>query len=596
MSDWQQLINEIEWKRHGTLYVPKSWHGSTMKPVVNPVLPIRAAPGYSDIFGSALSFDEIVDRIRQVPRQNWLRFVALTTLICDRDGYTDSTTNQRFVRTFVHEGYSATLVALIHNEDYVLLSPQSLASLAKLAVGYAPESVKQTPDELLEFIFRTYLAVHDYVQSIVVPDANADPRSALLRFLVQNSEFATHPPILERFVRSWSLLCEQPGANTSTSSPENLFMTGTGVPLVHFLAIAFGTIAHNYGVDVDSPESVLNHALIDQQSLFRLSSMGDKDVEHFFGHLVMPDREIVRIRREDPSQPMYFYDFSAFRQTPLYRLSNNHLMPIVYPFFRWRVTDGLYWDVWFTAQNHREYGDAVKERFTREFGCYFEAYISQLFVEAIESAPGPSQSIWREPGKEAGLRNVDLVIAYPDAYVFIEIKAARLKYMESMVRGNMAEIEDDLRQMVYEPLCQLGDAIEHFKTGDLAQFGLVWRGETIFPVVITYGELVYSAILELVRESECYRRVATNGNHMPPIILDAEEGIRMASLVKNGNSIVDLLNSKFQPANRSLSFQNFALQMFGDASEPKHILDEKWERLSEIIRDTLFRSDSTGSQ
>ena len=551
---------------------------------------LKAAVGYSDIFGHTLPLNEIIDRIRQIPLQSWIKFVSAVSLVLDRDGYANQATNEQLARTFATMDYRALLTAYLQSKGYLLFSPIALVSLAKLAVAYADESVAQPPVPELEFIFRTYLAVQDHIQGPLLAIDETEPKVTLLRFLVRNVAFAVNPSILDSLTRIWTLFCKYPAEIGSTIDPQQIFQAATGIALPRFFALAFGILARNLSVDTNSSASMASSIPVNQNTLFKNTRAKYDEIRDFFELLTLTQNDIGEIRNEDLNSPAYFYDFTAFRQRPLYRVGGDTLAPLFFPFYRWRITDGLYWDIWWAANNHRRHGlkGINAESFAQAFGYYFEQYIQQLFMRALAEPNTLAQRVWKEPRDTAQAPTADLVIAYPNAYIFIEVKATRFKYVESMVRGDIAAIEDDLRQMVHEPALQLGNAINHFKSGKLAGLGLTWQGQPIFPMIVTYGASMYGVMAKLLRNESWCQELCNQPGVMDLEILNAEEASRLASLAMKGYALVDVLSQKQSSSYGHQPFQNYLIETYGDDSEPRYILTEEWKAFEQMVDQELF--------
>lgn len=348
-------------------------------------------------------------------------------------------------------------------------------------------------------------------------------------------------------------------------------------------------VALHSAVDFASPESMETGISLNQSTVFTKTPASFEEVRNYFGLMVLDDNSIQRIQREDVTHPDYFYDFTAIRQRPLYRLNGDMLIPIYFPFFRWRVTEGIYWDIWWTAKNYKRYGLPVDEmQFANAFGPLFERYIQDRLVRALPNGSGLTQRLWREPKIRPDAPAADLVIAYPDAFLFVEVKAARLKYLESMVTGGDDAIEDDFRQMVYEPAKQLANAIQYFQNGHLAPLGLVWRGEQIYPLVVTYGPLLFSTLRDLLHQDEGYCQLGQLPSVMPLEILDPDEATRLASLAVNGLALNAVLRRRQEPIYADLPFRTYLMTAYGVAANPNAVLDTEWAAFASSVQRELF--------
>lgn len=197
-----ELLRPGRWIERGGLAVPSHWVQGTNSAQANPPLSIlRQAVTYADLFGAPLPLDEILERIRQVPRSMWLKFVAAMSLAYDRDGFLNPALDQQLTLTLAPPDLQPALQEKLGAGQRCLGYPQALAALAKLAISYAPATGEMLPEEVLNFVFLTYLAVGDQIDRASLSIPQADQRAALLRYFVRNTDFAVHPVWGETFAR-----------------------------------------------------------------------------------------------------------------------------------------------------------------------------------------------------------------------------------------------------------------------------------------------------------------------------------------------------------------------------------------------------------
>jgi len=564
-----QLIQNINWRRGDFLYIPyrkKRQTGTVLD------FTVGAHITYYDIKKEVLSLDNIIQIIQCLPLVEWFKFVSVISIYLDKEGLSNRDLHRSLAYT-IPAGLREPVVKLIEEQNRFLIDPKALMALIKISFAYAPESCHTLPANKDEYLFTAYLALCDHINREFDKLDRQEQWDELLKWTIQNLDFGTYLNPIESIVRLWTILCKLPGENPTRDyglDPNDIFKNSLGMDIETFLAQALSFIGNYWSKDFSTEASILKNLTIKQDLFFSKTKLMQDKIKGFFKNLTLSKRDIEKIKEEDPNSPDYFYNYSAFREHPLYRPIKDLYFPIYFPFFRWRISEGIYWDIFSAAPNNQQFASV--------FGQLLNKYVYRLFEKVLPPSDTLLQRLWREPPEDdPQAPKADLIIYYPGAYVFIEIKGHRFKYVDSVLHGNKEAIENDINIMLYDSAVQLNNAINYFRNGRFQLSGQNWNKERIYPIIVTYGSLpdfdpVWTELKKGFYERDCF----TQGNINPLVVMDAEEVAILATLALKGFSLPDVLAEKTSSQYDGMPFKTYAFTKYKDISDPKYLLEDDW--------------------
>jgi len=389
----------------------------------------------------------------------------------------------------------------------------------------------------------------------------------------------------------WSLFTLIPSKETDVVRPEypdlgQLFFDETGLPLDTFMAIVFGILSSYTQIDWSSSETTARW-LIDPE-WFRGTAISRRSLDHFLDRMTLKDGDIRKLKSDDYRDPDYFYRYSRFSERPFmtFQLSPNLLVgPVYFPFFRWRMTEAIYWECFTRAKSTGQL-----EAFFQAMGAYFQRYVERLFRRAIPSGQGLEQRLWCEPKFGPSDPAVDIIVRYPDAYVFVEVTGSQFQYEESQLNGEEDSIATDLQKILFDEVEQLDKAIQFFVDGHLELHGAKWNGERIYPLLISYGSLpTFEPIWSTIEHDIAARGWLIDDNIAPLTAINPAEVPLLTNMAMHGIGM-DRIMAEKTSAFRGTSFRNFVIARYPDYANPAEAWQPEWEDLKQRIKTVLFPS------
>lgn len=576
------------WKRRGNLWAPFYQAASSIAPVSDV---FAAYITYSELYGAPISLDDVVARVKCVPKRQWLAFTGLTSMVIDGVGTkpTGGRDGQKQLASVLLKGEvrNSILQRMEHN-GWVWAAPRPLVGLAKLSLTYAPEESASNVADPFEFMVLTLLALNDHLDTDL-DLSDADGRwSTITRFAVRNLPYMT-TQWAETMVRIWNIFELIPRQEPDVVRPEYpdlgaLFFQETGVPLNAFMAIVFGILSSYTQIDWASREATARW-LIDPE-WFNGTAIPRQSVEKLLERITLRDQDVRKLTSEDYRDPDYFYRYSGLTERPFMMFQpspNLRVGPAYFPFFRWRVTEAIYWECFTRAQSTGQL-----EAFFQAIGAYFQRYVERLFQRAVPSGHGLEQRLWCEPKFNPGDPAVDIIVRYPEAYVFVEVTGSQFQYVESQLNGTEESITTDLQKILYDEVEQLDKAIHYFLNGHLKLNGARWNGERIYPLLISYGSLpTFEPIWSTIEQDIASRGLLIDDHIAPLTAIDPAEVPLLTNLAKRGIRMDRILAEK-TAAYRGTSFRNFVIAQHPDYVNPSEVWRPEFEDLKQHVQAVLF--------
>lgn len=598
-QEMKRFIESMRWTNARGLAVP-----ATVPDARPPVMQyLWAQIGWSELGEPEGRLDEVIEQLQQIPRSFWIYPIAAIMTAIAKEGaaewqaemieaYAAIPTGRR-VKEFV-DGLPGD------EKNRALFTPKPLMGLAKLALAYSPDDEDNTRvDDANEVFLRTYLKVCDIVEAASEsaygePETEEDHVRYILRFWVQEGEYGEAGGFGEPLVRLNQLLRRIPKEAGTSPTPAEVFEAHTGMSLERFMTLAAAVLAYTAAMDTGDATSIARHVQFDPEDLVCLTHATRDEVEWVFDKLTLTDEDIRNFQKEDPSHGLFYADYTAFRLRPLWRVDTPagvRYVPISAPFMKWRISDGLYWDVADAVRDAAgggKPGAKAVGQFMTDFGDYLETYVEKLFERALPTSPVLASRFFPKVRTSGNDPELDLVIPYENAFVVIEEKAARFHYLKSVVAGDLDHIEghDLEKKMLVEPVEQLDQAIEHFQSGAVELDGRRYDGEAVYPVLVTYGALptmwpVWPRLLAGIEE----RGLLQGPNVRQLAALQVSEVEVLAALVARGHAARDVLHGYIEGDYREVSFRNYALTVFGEEADVHAFLKEDTDAMMELFRE-----------
>lgn len=581
-GELQRLLNG-RWGIENGVIIPSQKPPSN---IWSDTVPIASYVTFQEVTGFSVSLDDVIRHVQQKPREHWLLFVAWLSVRLARNPAVISY-QSGLVSSLLSSDLRHPVLNLMRQQNRVFFSQKTLLGITKLALAFA----KSDPHSKLSFdvhhMTTTYLELSDHIDVGMSIQNSTNPLEEITKFFVQNISHGTGADFVEMFTRVWTILHSVPSDEDFIKKgyvhPTQLFNESAKVLFEETISVGFGLVARYLQQRKDALPSDMPFAVRDY---FEPTKLPHSTVDKVIERMVLIEKDIVKMKREDVLEPHYFYDFSALSQKPLVDFGNGYIVPINYSLLQWRVSEGLFWDAF------QAVSDKDKDQFYQEFGQYFQRWVEGLFLKAFPDMRPLGRRLWIEPKQNDQAPAVDLIVSYPGAYIFVEVTGSRFEYIQSEIHGSPKVIEKDLEKMLYGEVEQLHKAIDYFRNGGLNLDGQKWAGEAIYPVLITYGtvpniEPVWTYLNDHISDRGWLQQPHTR----PLVCVDASEAHLLPSFPLKGVSLVEVLDKKSSVNNKGLPWRNFVLREFPSFAGPPEILRQEWDALSEQIQITLFPSE-----
>jgi len=594
-----------KWEYDGLIYIPAEKKSEHFQPHLERKLQERVC--YSELFGEYIPLSEIINTITTIPRNFLLGFVRNISVALDRDHFSNCSSQLGLAKALAVGELGDRLIEEVEKRAKFFICPRTLASLAKLALAYSSDEASPMDEPTFRYtMIKLCLSIADYMD-VAFPDnvesgieSQTDSvEENILRWLIQMSDMTSPQEVVESISRIWAVLNVIPQSETYRKlepNPNILFKKHNGLSLAEAMVLTESMMVRYQAIDFSSPVSIWSNLVINESSFSATKLNPGRSVD-YFQKLIFPIKKLrTKLQIKEPGKirkpddlvhspdKAYFLDFSLLKLFPLINISDNTFYPLFYPFFRWRITEGLYWDIFTLA-------DTKRSIFQSNFGKYFEAYVQSFFKKAFPTLEHFARRIWvgDELKKNDQDPAADIVIHYPDAYIFIEVKSARFKYLQSILLGDIPAIQDDLRIALFEPSEQLNSAINFFCDGKLELDNQKWKGEKIYPVIVTYGmfpniDPVWNALKKEVRDKGWLDKPHINDL----LVLNSFEATLLANLAFCGESLIDIIKDKTSPENDGNDFQSYCYEKYASIARPREVIKAYWDDFIGFARNYLF--------
>lgn len=542
------------------------------------------------LFGQKLDISEIVELVRSVPREYWLLFTSAIGACFERRSYGDFDAQRIAASWFCNPRLLNRIHQFLDAKRFILFAPRPVLGVVKLALAFADDTATELNSyQISNVIMQVYLSVGDYIDRDVPQDVtesgDANPIQIATKLIVQNIPYGSGSDLFELLTRTWGVYCEAPEhvdfEALRLQNPALHYEGKYGLTVQEFLSIAFGFMTHYYLLSIETLNRNLSSLKLPVSDLFTKLQISIDKVGSFCASLSIDDRDIEKIKDQDCASLDYFSDYQALSQHPIYRCSDGSYLAYYLPHFRWRVTEGVYWDHLFAIPKRD------RDQFFHTFGHLYQKYIETLLEKAYPTT-SLTRRLWCEPKPHPSSPAADMIIRYHEALIFIEVTASKFQFMRSEIQGDSHAIQEDLHKIVYDEADQLNDAINYFFGGGLESLDLTWQVEDIYPILVTYGSVPH---LQVIWDTLRDNGWLVHPKVKPLILLDASDVANMISFPLQGVSLVDVLGKKLQPQYMLMDFRTFVVEEYPSFDTTRAILTTEWENFNKTALKTLFNID-----
>jgi hypothetical protein len=544
---------------------------------------------HEEVYGRQGSSDDLERILSRLPSEAVVLSVAKLNALLYWYPPTDRSAQRGLLHELVETSARQRALELLEQPDRVAFFEEQLLALMKHAILFGKPTgdvdLSREWDEVIRAAFLTSeLIGREHA-------ATGDDERDLTLMAVRSLYFNTVEPPANLLARYYDLWLVRPTQEPHLNSPdyvniEAAFREATGVDIVDYLAAGFALLAHfmrfktakafeeyPFGVSWDD----LNVSLPERGAAKR-----------FVQHIAQPVRRLAREFRSMPSKPgLAGASLLPFFRTPVVLMQSGDLVPVSLRLLFEKLTDGVYW----TLLEHMKarYGDKGFYRFTRFVGELFQAHVYDALSHAYADSPLLSKRLFGEVRYgQPEVKGADATLIYGDVVVFFEVSTSRLRYQQTVLRGDLEAFDEDIEKCVIGNAKQLTRVVADFRRGDLVFDGLdPARVHHIFPVIVLLEPFPEFPLTW--RRVRCRLQEEGYLTDCEPLqIMSAEDLEMVEPLLAEGQTFESLLAAKTRdPVFVELSMKNFLLARFPNRKFRGERLEKMYRQLSAMIKDRL---------
>jgi hypothetical protein len=464
--------------------------------------------------------------------------------------------------TLVPDAEQSKILAFATESDTrtAVFAPRQIEALAKVALARAPKTVEVLPPTWKTLAYRAYAGLADHVTRVRQDDGS--PLENVVRFLIQDHYHMHYGDLVRGIHRLMSVLDWIPDTIDLRSDFNQIFQEETGTELTPSMCLAFALCGAYQSINLEDVDSVTSWAQFHPDHFLRKMGVDEEAILGFLDRMSLSQDYIEGLRKsdlQDMATREFLFDAGELRRSPLWYDGEVYL-PVLAPAFRWRVTEGLYYDLLMAAGNQEK---SKSSGFLQDFGHSFESYVTGLFRQAYPTSPFLEDRLHINLCDDDNSPEIDFLIEYDDALIVGEIKSARYHYMKSILAGDIDYIiNKDLKKLLFEPAEQMSAAIDSLIEGELTVEGRRYENQKIYPLLVTYDPLptlgpAWPQLLQKIDDNGHLNQDQVR----PLVVANANEAVVLASLAAQGQSIRDFLELKISNF-PDVSVQNAASEIY----------------------------------
>lgn len=591
-------LEQIVWVRYRDLLLPSRGRDGRDERLEGCLVYVT----HEEAYGRSISWDEFVAEIEGLPQEGIAVFVSKLNWVLFQRVVSDKEFQKSLVRELIESPARERVVGLLDEPDTVAFFEEQLLGLAKWSLlrgekggGLSlPGGGRDVGRLLLGVSQLTHL---DYEES---GNDESDVTRLAIRSLFFNSPERT-VTLLTRYYDLWLL---RPNSSINRESVNHVdipaaFRRATGLDLEDYLAGGLALFAHfsrfrepgdfdrrKYQVSWDELGVELGE-LAAPENLFRQVARTAEEFQEEFGQM--------------PAEPRLMGAcLLPFWQHPVLRLSSGEMAPVSHRLLFERLSSGVYWIVhdYLKAKE----GEAARARFTRFVGELFQQQVYEILQGMVGGSPLLARRVFGDfPYGHPEVRGPDATVVYEDAVIFVEASVARLRYVETVLAGDLEAFAEDVNKCVLEKTEQLNRVVSDFRAGRFTLDGVRPSAVRIIPVLVLLEPFPHFVVtiqgVERSLEQLGYLQ-DTEQLH----ILDGEELLFLDAIVSQGVSLKDILLSKAKHGTYArAAMKNYLNSMFSGRTAESPRVREWYGTLSSVVRPRLRIAsregdDSEGSE
>ena len=454
----------------------------------------------------------------------------------------------------------ATRIANLVKSGRPLVAPQSLLTLAKLALHHSPvEGGKQNAGLILVAL----LAIQQDFVSRDEESEESDPAkagAAFLRELIRIQSFTSQPSemsLITRLELRWRELPARLIGHPEHVDLEGLFATATGTTMTDLTILGLALWARA----LQQPGVPFSRSYID--SLAWPRHRLDAALTLF---AAVPDALAVQLDQDDKAFGAT-WSFDAFRQFPIIRLGEDRFVVLSPAMLMTRLFGWL--PLWDLRSALKAAGASQLEQKVRGF---FGAVCEEQALETVAAIVGDTplaRRLYRDDDLRRAFgrrkKTADAAIDYGDAWVVVEVSTRQLA-RPARVGGTADALTGELQKGIDEKAEQLDATIRELIADEsrLTRVPRAVRRRYVAVLVVTEGfplnPMTYMAIEERLRDNGLLADPLIGPLH----ILDQEELEIVEGVAEtHGRSILQLLEAHEKGNLFRMPFKDWLLRESG---------------------------------
>jgi hypothetical protein len=468
----------------------------------------------------------------------------------------------RLAREWAPESARGDVERLIKEEEGgIFLHQEQLLAVMRLAIEYGSDRATTPLLTRMRDFSALLLSINDRLSDEGPPEtANEDAYTA---FGMRAMGFAASQVLWHLIARTeatWFSVRELLKTSTKYVPVDQEFERITGVRLSAFIAAITAAFAHS---EAAFDKQDWAGWAIDPAAFF--AKTPDPTGMRRALDLLVGSRDWYRAAFAKRTEPRYVgIAMLPFRQRPLYRLANGHLIAVSAHYLIERGMGGVYW----TIADARKDDDRSRRQFTDFVGEIHERYVNEL----VKSTVDPDKNIevvYSDADATPTKRGADTVILSQRYGVFLETTSTALHYERTVAAADLTSFDTEANEKIVKKIVQLEDAVAEYRSGELKYptgSDASRYERTMWPVVVLrepfpYFFLIARRIARLLGATPLKREHRAD----PPVRIMSAEELELAVEAGHPERLHRLLKEwLMDDAYKDESFRNFYLHRHAD--------------------------------
>lgn len=595
------LLEKTQWVDTGGLIVPSGYVKPNPKKIERRV---GIYYSFKDIFNEDNNEKILFDELSQYDKVDILQALAKVNYFLSENYNRPS---EKFEIDLVRDLFDVDTKKEIvkhFGERQKMFTHQQLLALIKICLVTSQVGNKKVMDDRIAF-GKTLARVTDFLEADTVKASDSvdekDPlwRKIMAVHLSRNISFNSYTSHPDNLVIFWLLYFQYLDEIKSVYPREYYdlkakFAEITGIDIELYFSLLIVIWLHYFQMLKNNQLNEPDKFLLGRSFFAKMLPQTRKDVVKLFDAV----SGSVPSYKEDLDKQTgklnnFYFTFSAIWKKPFLKIEEGTYFPLDMTYIEERVTVGLYWTI---TDYLMESGlEGEKDKFQGYYGRVFEA----LAYASLERNFGSQKGrLFLEKNSDTG--GVDAIVYYPGALFFIEFTTSSIRrdfIMSANVEGFISEIKRIFTgkegRSSKGRVVKIHGSINKFKEGTLLLEGVDRDSiHSIYPVILfqnappqlggiwdLYFEIIQQAKDEKGNQllSDCWRNFQ---------VLDIEEFFVLEQLIRDGNDMPALFNTKIKSQYVNDSWKNYLI--FNNLWKRNDYLGAKFEELIDMAAEKLF--------